>query len=81
LTVAGITASEAADCLRTAAVLPAPPQPLPHDLLNWIGIAVYERVYVYFVVYVSSDAGEFFFKMPDDDQRTFLLILAELIEV
>lgn len=76
-----MTAQDAADSLRAAAVVPAPPKPLPFTLGDWVGHTVYERVYVYFCVYVSSDAGEFFFKMDADDQRTFLLILAELIEV
>lgn len=76
-----MTAQDAADSLRAAAVLPTPPKPRPFSLDDWVGMTVSQRVFLYFAIYVSSDANEFFFKMPDDDQRTFLLILAELIEV
>lgn len=77
-----MTALEAADCLRAAAVAP-PPAPLPNwrTLADWIGEAAFHYAYIYFCVYVSSDADEFFFQLTSDDQRTFLLILAELIEV
>lgn len=76
-----MTAQEAADSLRAAAANPTPPKPRPFTLLDWIGATVFERVYMYCVLYMSSDADEFFFKLSDDDQRTFLPILAELIEV
>lgn len=40
-----------------------------------------DRLYLYFAVYMRGDLGECYLRLKPGDARTFLLILAELIEV
>jgi len=77
--VAGITASEARGLLIAAAEGDTPPVTRFRTMRDWLGVDLEARIAMYLAVYIEPH--NVFDFLTDHEQRLFLLILAELIEV
>lgn len=77
--MAGITASKAVALLEGAAVGDTPRVMRYRTVRDWLGAELEDRLTLYLAVYIEPhDSFDF---LNDEAQRTFLLILAQLIEV